>query len=99
MRHVPVAIHRVTMKSAPDMIVHSARSHFAQRKQSHLEGMLAGFAFWITRVTPYSEIECHRSGEFWGIAEPTFLRVVTTVDLPVSRLQDRCIDFAFDLSG
>ena len=40
-RHVPVTIDRVTMKSAANVIVHSASRHFAQRKQSHLERMLA----------------------------------------------------------
>ena len=31
------------MKTAAQMIVHSARSHFAQREQIHFERMLAGF--------------------------------------------------------
>ena len=34
------------MEAAADVIVHSTRGHFAQRKQSHLERMLAGFARW-----------------------------------------------------
>ena len=52
MRHVPVTIDRVTMEAAPDMIMHSTRSHFAQCKQSHLERMLAGFTVEITSVKP-----------------------------------------------
>ena len=41
MRHVPVAIDRITVKPASDMIMHSARSHFAQREHSHFKRMFA----------------------------------------------------------
>ena len=34
MRHVPEGIDRVAMKPAAEMIVHSARRHFAQRDQA-----------------------------------------------------------------
>ena len=44
MRHVPETVDRVAMKAAAELIVHSARRHFAQRKQSHLERCFAGFA-------------------------------------------------------
>src|SRR5262249_2476249 len=32
-RHLPVTINRITMKPTPDVIVHPACSHLAQRKQ------------------------------------------------------------------
>src|SRR5712692_74533 len=50
MRNVPVAIYRVPVESAAEMIVHSTRSHFAQRDQIHFECVLPGFALGIARV-------------------------------------------------
>src|SRR5437016_9692424 len=40
MRYMPVTIDRVTMKSAAEMIVHSARRHFTEREQIHLQCVL-----------------------------------------------------------
>src|SRR5436190_11054370 len=93
MRHVPIAIDRVTMKPAPDMIAHSARSHFAQREQGHFEGVLTGLAFRIACVESHQEIERHWSRKFWGVTEAAFLWVVAAVNLLVSGIQDSCVDF------
>ena len=41
MRDVPVAIDRVTMEPASDVVVHAAGSHFAQSEQRHLERVFA----------------------------------------------------------
>src|SRR5438128_805011 len=49
-RHVLVTIDRVAMKTAAEMIVHSAGGHFAQSEQSHFERLFTGFALGITPV-------------------------------------------------
>src|SRR5882724_2793660 len=85
-RHVPVTIDRVTMKTAADMIVHSTRRHFAQRKQSHLERLFAGVALRISRVKSRQEIECNWPWKFWRVTKPAFLWVITAVNLPVGGL-------------
>ena len=85
-RHVPVTIDRVTMKTAADVIMHSARCHFAQRKQSHLERLFAGIALRIARVKSRQEIECNWPWKFWRITKPAFLWVITAVNLPVGGL-------------
>src|SRR5882724_7099923 len=85
-RHVPVTIDRVTMKTAADVIMHSPRGHFAQRKQSHLERLFAGVALWIPRVKSRQEIERNWSWKFWRITKPAFLWVITAVNLPVGGL-------------
>jgi hypothetical protein len=36
-RHVPIAIDRVTMESAAEMIVYSARRHLAQSREIYLQ--------------------------------------------------------------
>ena len=46
--------------------------------------MLTGFALRIARMKPRQEIEGHWSRKLWSVTEAAFLRVVTTVDLPVS---------------
>ena len=55
-RHVPVTIDRVAMKTATEMIVHSASRHFAQRDQIHFQGVLAVVAFWIARIEACQKI-------------------------------------------
>ena len=84
MRHVPITIDRVAMKTATEMIVHPAGSHFAQREQRHFEGMFSGFALRIARIKSGEEIERHWSRKLWSVTEAAFLRVVTTVNLLVS---------------
>jgi hypothetical protein len=86
MRHVPVAIDRVTMEPTADMIVHSACGHFAQREQSHLQRVFAGFTLGSARVESRQEVERRRSRKLRGISKTAFLRVVTTVKLPVSSI-------------
>src|ERR1700682_5276594 len=49
-RHVPVAIDRVAMKTAAELIVHSAGGHFAQRDEIHFESALSGFTLRIACV-------------------------------------------------
>jgi hypothetical protein len=41
MRHVPVAIDRITVEAAAQMVVHATRRHFAEREEIHLERMSA----------------------------------------------------------
>ena len=74
------------MEPAADMIVHSARGHFAQREQSHLERMLAGFTLGIARVESRQKIERHGARKLRRISETAFLRVETTVELPISSI-------------
>src|SRR5439155_5542926 len=95
MRHVPVTIDRVAMKSATDMIMHPTGSHFAEREKSHFERLFAGFALWIARVKSRQEIERHGTREFRRIAKAAFFVIVTPLDLLVSIVQNLRVDFAF----
>jgi hypothetical protein len=99
------------MKPAANMIMHSTRSHFAQRKQSHVERVFAGSRGigilpilsrdWleanatIARVESREKIERHRPGKLWSVTEAAFFRIVTALNLPISGIQDRCVDFPF----
>ena len=85
-RHVPVTINRVTMKPAADVIVHSARSHFAQCEQRHVESVFAGIRFGIACVESREEIERDRPRKFRRIAETAFLRIITAIDLTVGSI-------------
>ena len=85
-RYVPVTINRVTMKSAADMIVHSARSHFAQREQRHVEGVFAIIALGIACVESHQEIERDWPRKFRCIAESAFFRIVTAIDLTIGSI-------------
>jgi hypothetical protein len=71
------------MKPAADVIVHSASSHFAQREQRHVEGVLAVIALGIACVESRKEIERDWPRKFRRIAETAFLRIVTAVELLV----------------
>ena len=85
-RHVPVTINRVTMKPAADVIVHSARSHFAQREQRHVESVFAGIALGIACVESGEKIESDWPRKFRSIAESAFLRVITAIDLTIGSI-------------
>jgi hypothetical protein len=74
------------MEPTADVIVHSACGHFAQCEQNHLERVFAGFTLGSARVESRQEVECRRSRKLRGISETAFLRVVTTVKLPVSSI-------------
>ena len=65
MGYVPVTIDRVTMKTAAQMIVHSARGHLAQRKQRHFERLWRAFPLLpIARIKSGKKIQRHRAREF-----------------------------------
>src|SRR5204863_511380 len=83
-RHVPVTINRVTVKSAANVIVHSACSHFAEREQRHIESVFAGIALGIARVESREEIERDWPRKFRCSTESTFLRVITAIDLMIA---------------
>ena len=89
MRHVPVGIDRVTVKSAADVIVHSARRHFAQGEQIHLERVLAPRGLRFTRVHPSEEVERDRPRKFRRDTEAAFVCVVAARDLLICRFQRR----------
>src|SRR5207245_7315736 len=94
MRHVPVTIDRVTVKSAADVIVHSTRGHLAQREQSHFERIFAGLALGSACVRSRQKIESHWPRKFWRIAEAAFLRAITAGNLLVSGYQQFSTEFA-----
>src|SRR5215467_4082038 len=98
-RHVPVTIYRVTMKAAADVIVHSAPSHFAQREQRHVESKFAGIALWIACVESCDKIECDRPRKFRRSTESALLRVITAIELFISGIQNRGVDFPFTRCG
>jgi hypothetical protein len=85
-RHVPVTIDRVTMKTAADVIMHSPRGHFAQRKQIHLQRLFPRVAFRISRVKSREEIQRHWPRKFWRITKSAFLWVIAAVKLTVGGL-------------
>src|SRR5947209_16703173 len=84
--HVPVTIDRVTVKSAADVIVHSARGHFAKREQGHFECLFAVTALGIACVKSRKEIESDRARKLWRVTKPAFLRVVIAIKLLISGL-------------
>ncbi len=69
------------MKTAAEMIVHSARSHFSKGKQSHFECLFAGFAVRIARVKSGKKIQRHWAREFRRRAEAALLQIITALDL------------------
>ena len=71
------------MKPAADVIVHSARSHFAQREQRHVESVFARIALGIACVESREEIERDWPRKFRCAAEATFFRIVAAVELLV----------------
>src|ERR1700730_346590 len=101
MRHVPVTIDRVAMKSAADMIVHSAGGHFAQREEIHFKRVLTVLTLRIAGVEARQKIQCDRPRKFRCGAKPTFARIKTTIELAVSVFEDRDVDLGggFGLRG
>ena len=85
-RHVPVTIDRVTMKPAADVIVHSARSHFAQGEEHHVEGVFAGITLGIACVESREKIERDWPRKFRRSTESAFLRVIAAIDLTIGSI-------------
>ena len=83
------------MEAAAEMIVHSARRHFAQREQIHLERVFAGIALADrARKIAKEKIERHRPRKFRRIAETAFVRVVAARDLLVGCVQDLRVELS-----
>ena len=89
MRHVPEGIHRVPVKAAAQVIVHSAGRHFAERKEIHLERVLAAHGFGRPPIDAGKKIQRHRPREFWRHTETAFVCVVASRDLLIGCLQGR----------
>src|SRR5207245_8063056 len=79
---------------AAEMIVHSTRSHFAQRDQIHFERVLPRFALGIARVKPRQKIQRDRARKFWGGAEAAFLVVERARQLFVGGLKKLIVDLS-----
>src|SRR5262249_3650693 len=92
MRDVPVAVNGVAMKSTADVIVDSARSHFSQRDEVHLQRVLPALAFGIARVKSGQKIERDGSRKFRRHAKPALARIKTAIELLVSVLKDIAVD-------
>src|ERR1700730_4770732 len=80
------------MKSATEMVVHSAGCHFPQRDQIHFQGMFPGFAFRIPPVSPSQKIERDWARKFRRRAEAAFFVVKTPRKLFVSDLKNLMVD-------
>ena len=92
MRHVPIGIDRVTVKAAAQVIVHSARHHFAKREEIHLERVLAPRRFGRQPINAGQKIQRHRPREFWRHTEAAFVCVVAPRDLLIGGVQGRRIE-------
>src|SRR5712664_3901329 len=80
------------MKSAAEMIVHSASRHFAQRDQIHFKRVFPGVALGIARVKSRQKIERDRSRKFRGGGEAAFLLVERARKLFVGSLKKLIVD-------
>src|SRR2546430_1332113 len=76
------------MKSAADMIVHSAGGHFAQREQIHFERVLTVLALRISSVKACDKIQRNRPRKFRGDAKAAFARIKAAIKLLVSVLEN-----------
>src|SRR5262245_9780567 len=71
MRYAPVAVHRVTMEPAADVVTHAAQGHGTKCREDHV----ARFALSRARVLSQEEEQFARPGEFRGVAEAAASRV------------------------
>jgi hypothetical protein len=77
MWHVPQGIDRVAMEATSEMIVNSARRHFAQRVQIHRQRLVTfGRLVAIAREDAEKKIQRRRSRKFWGITESAFTCII-----------------------
>src|SRR5256714_6587309 len=94
MRHVPVGVDRIPVKSTTDMIVYSTSRHLSQCQQDHFQSMLPGIRIRIARVEARQKIQRDRPRKFWGTTETAFVRIKSSRKLLVSRLQNNGINFS-----
>ena len=76
-RHEPVFIHRIAMKSAAQLIVHAAFFHRDQRVDDHVESFVVAGALPVAQ----QEIVHGRPREFGRAAEPAQLRIEGAAEL------------------
>src|SRR5438132_14061321 len=65
MRHVPVGVDRIPVKSTTDMIAHSAGRHLSQCQQSHFQGVLPRIRIRKARLKARQKIKRDRARKFW----------------------------------
>ena len=75
MRHVPVGVDRIPVKSTTDMIVYSTSRHLSQCQQDHFQSMLPGIRIRIARVEARQKIQRDRARKFWGATETAFVPI------------------------
>jgi hypothetical protein len=75
MRHVPMGVDRIPMKSTADVIVHSTSRHFSQCQQDHFQGVLPEIRIRIARVEARQKIKRDRARKFWGATETAFVPI------------------------
>src|SRR5881392_3040415 len=75
MRHVPVGVDRIPVKSTTDMIVYSTSRHLSQCQQDHFQSMLPGIRIRIARVEARQKIKCDRSWKLWRATETALMRI------------------------
>ena len=92
MRHMPVHVDRIPMKSTTDVIVHSTRRHLSQCQQDHFQGVLPGVRIRIACVKARQKIKRDRAWKFWRATETALVRIECSRKLLVSRFQNGGID-------
>ena len=80
------------MKPAAEMIVHSARGHFAQREQIHFERVPCVLAFGLARVKAREKIQRDGPRKFRCRAETAFARIKTAIELLIRFLENVFVD-------
>src|SRR6266700_6829254 len=88
MRHMPVPVDRIPMKSPADVIVHSTRRHLSQCQQDHFQGVLPGIRIRIARVKARQIIKGDRARKFWRATETALVRMKSSRELLVSGFQN-----------
>ena len=77
-RHTPVAVHRIAMKAAADVVAHAAERHRAQRLQHHVSRR----SLSRSRVFAQQEQELARPRELRRVAEPAAPGIEGRRELP-----------------
>src|SRR5205807_10066751 len=75
MRHVPVGVDRIPVKSTADMIVHSTSRHLSQCQQDHFQGVLPGIRIRIPCVEARQKIESDRERRLCAASETAVVRI------------------------
>src|SRR5947209_9500266 len=88
MRDTPLSIDRISMITAPDLVIHSSARHSTQSSERHFESRVIGCAGIVTE----QKVEVDWPAELRSPAESRIVRIVASRNALIRGIENRGAD-------